>query len=89
LASSKDGAVPAAALTDGLRLTALRTAVAADLTLDHVPNMKPKEWYGFATAMRKAALDLAEAIPTKNGKAAYGAVERLNNSCNKCHLVFR
>lgn len=89
LAVSKDGIVPAAALTDELRLTAFRTAVAAELAREHVPNMKPKEWLGYADGMRKSALELADAVEAKNGKAAFGAVDRLNTSCNKCHLVFR
>jgi hypothetical protein len=89
LASSKDGMVPAAALTDELRLLAFRTAVAAELVRAELPKMKPQVWRDHAEMMRKASLELAGAVETKNGKEAFAAVERLNASCNKCHLVFR
>src|SRR5262249_45924013 len=62
LTNGNGDAVPAAGLTDELRLAAYRTGVAAVLAKDHVPNMKPKEWLAYADAMQKSAVELAEAV---------------------------
>jgi hypothetical protein len=89
LAVSKDGKVPTEALTDELRRLAYRTALAAELARDHLPKENPNEWQTRLGEMRKSAVELAEAAKAKDGKAAFTAVERLNSSCNKCHLKFR
>src|SRR5262245_58378106 len=89
LSASKDGVVPAAALTEELQLTAWRTAVAAELARDHVPKMAQKDWLAYADSMQKSARELADAATARNGKAALEAVNRLNLSCNQCHQKFR
>lgn len=89
LSGSKGSEVPRAELNENLRWTAYRTAVAAQLTREHMPPKDAKEWLGYADDMRAASLALASAVEGRDGKAAFAAVERLNNSCNKCHLKFR
>jgi hypothetical protein len=89
LSVEKGGAVSAAAMTDELRLMAVRTAVAAELAREHVPMNKAPLWQKFADQMRKSAGELADAVKTKDGKSAFGAATRLNNSCNDCHKEFR
>jgi hypothetical protein len=85
----KGGTVSAAAMTDELRLLAVRTAIAAELAREHTPDKKPKQWQNFADQMRKSAGELADAVKAKDGKSAFGAATRLNNSCNDCHKEFR
>lgn len=89
LSANKNMTIPALALTEDLQLTALRTAVAAELSREHTVNMNPKEWLGYAEGMRKSALELADAAAAKNGKAAFAALDRLNTSCNQCHQKYR
>jgi hypothetical protein len=89
LGNSKGGLLPPEALTDSLRLLAYQTAVAADLSRQHVPDKKAKDWQAYAEAMRKSALQLGTAVGTKDGKGAFSAIEQLNTSCNKCHKEFR
>jgi hypothetical protein len=89
LAVAKGEALPAASLTDPLRLLAYQTAVAGVLAREHDPKMKAKEWQSLADQMRDSAVDLAVAVKAKDGKTAYQAVMRLNGSCNQCHKVFR
>jgi hypothetical protein len=89
LGGSKDGVIAKNQLNEELALIAFRTAVAAELTREHMPPKDGKEWLGYADDMRASSLELAKAVDDGNGKAAHAAVERLNNSCNKCHLKFR
>ncbi|MBL8799677.1 MAG: cytochrome c [Planctomycetia bacterium] len=89
LAGVADGQLPAAALNDDLRLTAYRTAVAAELCKEHTPPQKAPLWQKLSDEMRLQAVRLAEAVQAKDGKAAFQAVEKLNASCNHCHREFR
>jgi hypothetical protein len=89
LAGSKDGAIPPGQLNADLKLIAFRTAVAAGLTREHMPKADGKEWLSYADDMRTQSLELAKAVQANNGKAAFTAVDKLNTSCNKCHLKFR
>ncbi len=89
LGGSKDGKLPNSQLNEELVLIGFRTAVAAELTREHMPPKDAKEWLGYADDMRASSLELAKAVDAGNGKAAFAAVDRLNTSCNKCHLKFR
>lgn len=90
LGSSPGGMLPPAALNDDLRLLAYRTALVAELTRVHAPDEKAaKAWQTYCDAMRRGALDLIGAVQAKDSKAAFSAVEAVNQSCKQCHKEFR
>jgi hypothetical protein len=48
-----------------------------------------KDWLMFSQESRDASLAFAKDVGTKSPAAAHKAAEKLNNSCNACHMVFR
>jgi Cytochrome C' len=85
--------LPEKVMNEDYILTAYQMAVIADVVKDHKPPKVKgggvKEWQSFTDDMRKSALDLAETVQKKDGKAALAALNKLNSSCRNCHEVFR
>ena len=69
-------------------------AAIADVTMLYVP-AKPKdgkgakEWKQYSTDMKKASLELIDAIKSGVPAQVKKAALNLNNSCNSCHSDFR
>lgn len=84
-----------AQMSPKLMLAAYKTAVLADLVDEHIESAKDnakdkkKDWQTSSQDMRTSAIELAEAVKSKNAKAAKTAVNKLNTSCNACHGLFR
>jgi Cytochrome C' len=91
LGAAEGGTVPAKELDDLLLWQAYLVAVAAEITAEHTPEDKDKvkNWQTYAAAMRQHASTLAAAAKAKEGKAAFRALEQLNQACAKCHKDFR
>lgn len=91
LESNGGSEIPVKEVDEQLVRHAYLTAVAAELSAEHVPEEKDKakEWKTYAADMRQHALALGKAARAKDGKAAFRALELLNRSCEKCHKVFR
>jgi hypothetical protein len=89
LGSGAEGAIAAKDLNALLRLDAYRTAVTAELTAEHMPKTKSREWLIWSQDMRKQAIALGEAVQAKDGKAGFQALTQLNQTCNRCHQAFR
>jgi cytochrome c556 len=68
------------------------TAAVADAVMNKVPMDKKKQeaqWKGFAKEMRTASMNFAKAAQSKDGAKIQAAAKELNNSCIKCHDMFR
>lgn len=89
LGTDKKKMIPAAAMTDSLVNLAYLSAVAADLTEVHKVPKDGKDWVTYSHDMRKGAIELAETVKAKDGKAAFVALGKLNTSCSVCHDKFR
>lgn len=50
---------------------------------------KKKDWLEWSEAMKKSALELADAAKAKNPAGIRKAAANLNSNCNECHGVFR
>ncbi|MFN4259963.1 MAG: cytochrome c [Gemmataceae bacterium] len=85
----KGKALPDKAMDDQLVFLAYQTAVAGELTKLYTPTMKPEEWKALCDQMSQSALELGQAVKAKDGKAGYAALRALNQSCDKCHEVYR
>jgi len=85
------GSLPEKELDDLLVRQAYLIAVAADITAEYTPEDKDKvkTWQAYAAGMRQQAGALAAAAKAKDGKAAFRALEQLNQVCAKCHKDFR
>jgi hypothetical protein len=54
--------------------------------------VKPKEsqqWFAFCTEMREAAAAVNASARVKNAKAVSEAMDRLQESCDHCHAIFK
>lgn len=91
LGANPDGKLADKELTPQLATTAYLTAIVGELIKGYVPEnkLKVKEWQTYAHDMRQQAIALAEAAKGKDGKAAFQALTRLNQTCEKCHKAFR
>jgi cytochrome c556 len=49
----------------------------------------PKDWLNWSTAMDKQGSDFAKAIESKNPQKVKRAASNLNDTCTKCHEVFK
>jgi len=90
--SKKNRSLPDKELTEELRSIALRSAAVGELVKGHLNNKVKKfqkAWRDSAEAMRKSGLELAKAVASKDGKAAWNALNRLNDSCTVCHRKFK
>jgi hypothetical protein len=81
-------AIPQADLREPLLLKAYQVAVTAELVESKVPRTKEKEWSNYASSLRKGAVELADAVKAKDGKAGLDAISKVTNSCTNCHKVF-
>jgi hypothetical protein len=89
LGADKKKMVPATAMTDSLLAMVYLTALSAEPTTDHKPPKDAKDWAAYSSDMRKGAVEMAEALKNKDGKAAFVALGKLNTSCSVCHDKFR
>lgn len=89
LGADKKKMIPAAAMNDSLLNMAYLTAVIGDLTAEEKPTKDVKDWVAYSHDMRKGAIELAETIKAKDGKAAFIALGKVNTSCSVCHDKFR
>src|SRR5262249_35950955 len=89
LATDKKKMIPTTAMNDTLLNTAYLTAIIADLTEEHKPAKDVKDWVAYSHDMRKGAVELAETVKAKDGKAAFVALGKVNTSCSACHDKFR
>jgi hypothetical protein len=89
LGQDKKKIIPPASLNDALLLAAYQSAVASELTAAYVPPKDAKDWKTYSNDMRTGAIELAETVKAKNGKAAFAALSKLNTSCSVCHDKFR
>jgi hypothetical protein len=91
LGSIAGGSLPEKELDDLLVRQAYLIAVAAEITADYTPEDKDKvkSWQTYAAGMRQHAAALAAAAKSKDGKAAFRALEQLNQVCANCHKDFR
>lgn len=77
---------------DAIAKAAYVTAVIAAAVADKVPADKKKDakkWKDMSEEMSKTANELAVAAKSKNPMNIQKAAKSLNNSCIKCHDVFR
>lgn len=89
LSFDKKKMIPAAQQGDPLLLSAYQTALIAELTRDHKPAKEEKKWQELSDDMRRTALEMADGIRAKDGKAAFAALVKLNESCTICHKLYR
>jgi hypothetical protein len=89
LGADKKKMVPTTAMTEALLNLTYLTAVVAELTAEHKPPKDVKDWVAYSQDMRKGAIELAETLRAKDGKAAFKALEKVNMSCSVCHDKFR
>ena len=64
----------------------------AETVQDKVPpehKAKLKQWQTLSKEMQKMSLEFADAAKTKNPMTIHTAAKQLNESCIKCHDVFR
>lgn len=87
--TQKSKALPLAASTEDLALTALHIAKVAEVIMDHSPARKPLEWRQRTEELRSAAIALSVAARARNGPAAIKGIKRLNAACTSCHEIFR
>ena len=67
-------------------------AAVAQAVVTKVPTDKKKQeaqWKILAGEMSKAGIDFAKAAQSKDAAKLHKAAKELNNSCIKCHDVFR
>lgn len=81
-------AIPANDLRDPLMIRAYQVAVTADLVTTRVPKKNEKEWATYSSDLRKAGVELAEAVKAKESKSALDAIAKITNSCTNCHKLF-
>jgi hypothetical protein len=81
--------LPPEAMDDQVLIMAYQTALAGKLTQEHKPDDNVKTWLKYAETMEKSAQELAVAVKAKNGKEAFIAINKLNDSCKNCHDDFR
>lgn len=89
LSFDKKKNIPAAQQGEPLLLALYQTALIAELTRDHKVDKDQKKWQELSDDMRRTALEMAKGIRDKDGKAAFTALTKLNDSCKVCHEVFR
>jgi hypothetical protein len=79
--------------SDDLVEMAYRTAAVAEVAKIKLPEeegkKKIKDWVDWCEAMRKSAIELAEAAKAKDPTRVKNAAAKLNSSCNDCHKVFK
>ncbi|MBL8799678.1 MAG: hypothetical protein JNM56_37695 [Planctomycetia bacterium] len=80
--------IPPTDLRDPLMFKAYQVAVSGDLINSRTPKKNEKEWAGYSADMKRAGLDLAEAVKAKDGKAGLDAIAKITNSCTNCHKIF-
>jgi hypothetical protein len=80
--------IPATELREPLLLKAYQVAVTADLIGMKTPTKNQKEWAAYAGDMKAGALELADAVRAKDGKAGVSAVAKVTTSCTNCHKIF-
>lgn len=79
--------IPAMELREPLLLKAYQVAVAAELVATKSAK-SPKEWAALAGDMKNGALELAEAVKVKDGKAGVMAIAKVTTSCTSCHKIY-
>lgn len=82
----------AQAESDALARAGYVAAAIADTVKGKVPaehKKKAKEWQNLSKEMQKAGIEFAEAAKTKKPADIQKAAKQLNDSCIKCHDVFR
>lgn len=83
-------AIPAADLKDQFMLEAYQVALTVDLVRQRCPDdAKQKEWEGYVEAVRKAAVQLADAVKAKDAGASKDAIRQMTTNCTQCHKAFR
>jgi hypothetical protein len=82
------GTIPANDLREPLLLKAYQVGVAAEIAQTKVPKTKEKEWSTYAGNLRTGAVELADAVRGKDGKAGLDAIAKVTNSCTNCHKIF-
>lgn len=89
LATDKKKMIPPAAGNDALVVTAYQIALLSDLAHDYLPGKDKKDWDAWCVDMKKGALEMADKVKAKDGKAAFTALNKLNTSCSVCHERFK
>jgi hypothetical protein len=88
----KAGDLPAAMLTPELRYFGWQAAAAGELSAGHTsPKIAkdPPGWQKYSDELKQSGLALADAVKSKDGKAAREAANRMQNSCTDCHQKFK
>ena len=84
--------------TDDLNRLADVLIVMAEVTQRYKPKAiiiggpviaKPEDWTASANDMQQAAIDLKAAVKANKPDAVKTAFTKLNDSCVKCHSLFR
>jgi len=68
---------------------AYRVAVMGSITHEFPPAKDAGQWRDLSLQMRDSALALAAAASKKNADGVLKAAQALENSCTKCHMVFK
>jgi len=89
LSFDKKKNIPPGQQGDPLLLSLYQTAVIAELTRDHKVPKDEKKWQELSDDMKRTALEMAEHVRAKDGKSAFAALTKLNESCTVCHKLFR
>jgi hypothetical protein len=89
LATDKKKMVPPAAINDALLATTYQVALLSELAHEYVPPKDKKDWDAWSVDMKKGALEMADKLKAKDGKAAFTALNKLNTSCSVCHERFK
>lgn len=89
LATDKKKMVPPASINDALLATTYQIALLSELAHDYVPPKDKKDWDAWTVDMKKGALEMADKLKAKDGKAAFTALNKLNTSCSVCHERFK
>jgi hypothetical protein len=89
LSFDKKKNIPPAQLADPLLMNAYQSALIAEMTRDHKVDKDQKKWQELSDDMRRTSLELAAGVRDKDGKAAFAALAKLNESCAVCHKIYR
>ena len=89
LATDKKKIVPPAAINDALLTAIYQIALLSELAHDYVPPKDKKDWDIWSMDMKKGALEMADKLKAKDGKAAFSALNKMTASCSVCHERFK
>jgi hypothetical protein len=66
-----------------------QVAVSADLAHTYMHKSRPKEWEQYTDELRKSAVELAEALKTRDVKNSPLILSKLTTTCFSCHKLLK